>query len=115
MGVALIIGGVDNNGNSLFLTDPSGTYVAYDAVAIGANSDTVTEFLMKEYKSNITLNEGTTLAIAAIYLASEIKKGINHIQISQIRNDTKQYQILTKENIEKFAESAIEKYSAERK
>ena len=50
IGVALIIGGIDENGNSLFLTDPSGAYVPYNAVAIGANSDKVTEFLKKEYK-----------------------------------------------------------------
>ena len=115
MGVALIIGGVDNNGSSLFLTDPSGTYVAYDAVAIGANSDVVTEFLKKEYKQDITISEGITLAIAAIYLASEIKTGIDHLKISQVRNDTKQYEILTEENIKKFAQSATEKYQTEHK
>ena len=53
IGVSLIIGGVDQNGNSLFLTDPSGTYVPYNAVAIGADSDKVTEFLVKNYKENI--------------------------------------------------------------
>jgi len=115
MGVALIIGGVDNNGNSLFLTDPSGTYVAYDAVAIGANSDVVTEFLKKEYKPNITIDEGITLAIAAIYLASEIKNGTDHVKISQIKNDTKQYEILSEEKIKTFAQSAIEKYKTDQK
>ncbi|KFM20541.1 Proteasome subunit alpha protein [Marine Group I thaumarchaeote SCGC AAA799-D07] len=115
MGVALIIGGVDKNGNSLFLTDPSGTYVAYDAVAIGANSDIVTEFLKKEYKQNMSIDDGTVLAVASIYLASEIKNGIDHIKISQIRNDTKLYEILTQENIKKFAQSAMEKYQTEHK
>ncbi|KFM14706.1 Proteasome subunit alpha protein [Marine Group I thaumarchaeote SCGC AAA799-O18] len=115
MGVALIIGGVDNNGNSLFLTDPSGTYVAYDAVAIGANSDIVTEFLKKEYKNDLTIDEASTLAIAAIYLASEIKKGIEHVKIFQIKNDTKQFKILTDEQITKFAESAVEKYPTKQK
>src|SRR5438309_10783264 len=35
-GVALIIAGINKSGSSIFLTDPSGTYISYDAVAIGA-------------------------------------------------------------------------------
>ena len=115
MGVALIIGGVDNNGNALFLVDPSGTYVEYNAVAIGANSDIVTEFLKKEYKPDFTIDEGIVLAIAAIYLASEIKKGTKHIKISQIRSDTKQFEIITDEHLTKLAQSTAEKYPTEHK
>ena len=70
IGVALIIGGIDQNGNSLFLTDPSGTYVPYNAVAIGADSDKVTEFLIKNYKNNMTLEESKMLAIASITMVS---------------------------------------------
>ena len=47
VGVSLIIGGIDENENSLFLADPSGAYVPYYAVAIGAYSDKVTEFFNK--------------------------------------------------------------------
>ena len=46
-GVALILAGVDKNGIGLYLTDPSGTYIGYDAVAIGAGSEQVTEHLEK--------------------------------------------------------------------
>ena len=49
-GVALILAGVDKSGAALYLTDPSGTYIGYDAVAIGAGSDQVTEFLEKAIK-----------------------------------------------------------------
>jgi len=35
-GVALIIAGVDLKGGAVYVTDPSGTYVSYAAVAIGA-------------------------------------------------------------------------------
>ena len=46
-GVALIIAGVDQKGQSVFVTDPSGTYVPYAAIAIGAGSDEVNDFLEK--------------------------------------------------------------------
>jgi len=55
-GVALIIGGIDNNNQTqLFLTDPSGTYISYDAVSIGSGSDQVTEFLEKNYKADFSI------------------------------------------------------------
>ena len=52
-GVALIIAGVDRKGTRIFVTDPSGTYVPYSAVAIGGNSDEVTDFLEKNYKEGM--------------------------------------------------------------
>ena len=60
-GVALILAGVDANGASLYLTDPSGTYIGYDAVAIGAGSDQVTEFLEKNYKNDLSMDEGASI------------------------------------------------------
>ena len=44
-GVALIIAGIDKNGCNIYFTDPSGTYIGFDAVAIGGGHDQVTEFL----------------------------------------------------------------------
>jgi len=46
-GVALIIAGVDQKGESVYITDPSGTFVPYTAVAIGAGADEVNDFLEK--------------------------------------------------------------------
>ena len=43
-GVALILGGVNKDGPHMFLTDPSGTYIEYDATSIGSGSDVVLKF-----------------------------------------------------------------------
>jgi len=110
VGVALIIGGVDQNGNSLFLTDPSGTYIPYNAVAIGADSDRVTEFLKKHYKPEMTLEESKMLAISSINMVSDNADGSEHITISQIKSDTKQFEIVDKNQIAKLLQSATEKY-----
>ena len=110
IGVALIIGGVDQNGNSLFLTDPSGTYIPYNAVAIGADSDRVTEFLKKHYKPEMTLEESKMLAISSINMVSNDAKGSEHIKISQIESDTKRFEIVDKNQITKLLQSATEKY-----
>ena len=115
IGVALIIGGVDQNGNSLFLTDPSGTYIPYNAVAIGADSDRVTEFLKKHYKPEMTLEESKMLAISSINMVSDDAKGSEHIKISQIQSDTKRFEIVDKNQITKLLQSATEKYPPEEK
>ena len=115
IGVSLIIGGVDENGTSLFLTDPSGTYIPYNAVAIGANSDMATEFLKKHYKQEMTLEESKMLAISSIKMTSSDVEGHEHIKISQIKSDTKQFEILDEPQIAKLLQSAIEKYPVEEK
>ena len=113
--VALIIGGIDENGNSLFLTDPSGTYIPYNAVAIGADSDRVTEFLKKHYKPEMTLEESKMLAISSINMISDDANGSEHIRISQIKSDTKKFEIVDKNQITKLLQSAAEKYPTEEK
>ena len=115
IGVALIIGGIDKNGNSLFLTDPSGTYVPYNAVAIGANSDKVTEFLTKEYKPELTLEDAKILATASINMISDNANGSEHIKISQIKSDTKKFEIVDRNQITKLMQSATEKYPVMKK
>jgi len=113
-GVALIIGGVnDDKKSQLFLSDPSGTYISYDAVAIGSGSEQVTEFLEKNYKSDISLEDASILATASIYLSSEDKEGTQHIRIAQIKSDSKQFEIISEEQVANFAKLAKEKFPAE--
>jgi len=112
-GVSLIIGGVDeSNETQLFLTDPSGTFISYDAVAIGSGSDQVTEFLEKAYNQDLSLDDASGLAVAAIYLSSEDKEGTNHIRMAQVKKDSKQFEILSEDQIANFAKIAKEKYPA---
>jgi len=112
-GVSLIIGGVDeSNETQLYLTDPSGTFISYDAVAIGSGSDQVTEFLEKAYKRDISLDDALSLAVAAIYLSSEDKEGTNHIRMALIKKDSKQFELVSEDQIANFAKVAKEKYPA---
>ncbi len=110
MGVALIIGGVDVHGTSLFLTDPSGAYVSYDAVAIGANSDKVTEFLEKEYKKDLTLEDAQILAASAINIASDVTEGSAHIKMSKVSTETKKFEFVSDDEVNRLTKTAKEKY-----
>lgn len=108
-GVALILAGVDKNGASLYLTDPSGTYIGYDAVAIGAGSDQVTEFLEKQYQMEISMDDAGALAMESIYLVSEEKTGTRHVKMAVIDNETKTMRKVEDNDIERYAGIAKDK------
>ncbi|NWK09443.1 archaeal proteasome endopeptidase complex subunit alpha [Marine Group I thaumarchaeote] len=114
-GVALILGGVVNKVPQMYLTDPSGTYISYDAIAIGAGSEEVTDFLEKTYKNDLSLDDASALATAAIYLSSEDKKGTEHIRMAHIKTETGLYEIISKDQIINFAKTAKEKYPHDQK
>ena len=107
-GVALIIAGIDKSGSTIFLTDPSGTYISYDAVAIGAGADQVTEYLEKYYKRDMSFEEAAALAIESIYLVSEEKEGVKHIKMAHILNDAKLMTRTLEKDIERYATKAKE-------
>ena len=104
-GVALIIAGVDRKGTRIFVTDPSGTYVPYAAVAIGGNSDEVTDFLEKNYKKEMSMDDTISLAISAINLKSD-ENGVKHIRMSKIKSNTKLFEKVSNEELAKYAQAA---------
>ena len=109
-GVALIIAGVDQKGGAIYVTDPSGTYVSYAAVAIGAGSEEVTDFLEKNYNIDMGLEDGAALATAAINLKSEKKDGAKHVKMSWIKLGKKILEKIPESEIEKFSKIANEKF-----
>ena len=109
-GVALIIAGVDQKGQSLYVTDPSGTYVQYAAIAIGASSDEVNNFLEKHYKDDMTLEDAAALAVAAINLKAEKKEGVDHIKMAKVTSGKKTFEKMSEEDLKKYSEVATQKF-----
>ncbi len=109
-GVSLILGGVVNNKPELFLTDPSGTFISYDAIAIGSGSDEVTDFLEKTYKEDMSIDEASTLAVAGIQLSSDDKDNQSHVRMAHIKLADGLYELVSDEQITSFANTAKEKY-----
>ena len=109
-GVALIIAGDDRNGSNVFIIDPSGTFVSYAAVAIGLGADDVNSFLEKNYKEDMSMEEAASLAIAGINLKNEKHEGVEHIKMSQVREDNKTIERLSLDNLKKFDQAAKGKF-----
>ncbi|MBT5201102.1 MAG: archaeal proteasome endopeptidase complex subunit alpha [Thaumarchaeota archaeon] len=112
-GVALILGGVVNKTPELFLTDPSGTFISYDAIAIGSGSDEVTDFLEKTYNTDLSIDDASTLAIAGIQLSGD-DKGDSHIRMAHIKTENGLYELISDEQIANYSKTAKEKYPHEK-
>jgi proteasome alpha subunit len=102
---------VDKNGASLYQTDPSGTYIGYDAVAIGNGSDQVNEFLEKNYHTDLSMDEVSSLALESIYLVSEEKTGTRHIKMAQIDTKVKKMKRVENNDIDNYASKSKENAS----
>lgn len=110
-GVALIIAGVDQKGESIYVTDPSGTYVQYAAIAIGAGSEDVNAFLENHYNVDMSLEDAASLAIAAINLKAEQKEGVNHIKMAKITTEKKIFEKVVESDLQNYAQNSS-KFSA---
>ncbi len=95
----------------MFLTDPSGTYIGYDAVAIGAGSEQVTEHLEKNYRNDISLDKACVLAIESIFMVSEEKTGTKHIRLAVIDSKSKTLRMMPLEEIENYSKQVQDKVS----
>ncbi|MFT7616029.1 MAG: proteasome alpha subunit [Candidatus Woesearchaeota archaeon] len=65
-GVSLLIAGVDGKGHSLFLTDPTGIFFQYKAVAIGEGDKEADEIFQKEYKDSMTVDDCIKLGLKVL-------------------------------------------------
>jgi len=103
-GVSLIIGGVDKKGVSVFLTDPSGSYVEFDAVSIGAGSEQVIRFLEENYRSDMKFEDLAILALRGVAMVSEEGFGPRNIKMAFIDAKTRKIRFLTEEEILRLCE-----------
>lgn len=109
-GVALIIAGVDQKGESIYVTDPSGTFVQYAAVAIGAGSEEANSFLEKHYDPEMSLEDAATLAIAAINLKAEQKEGTNHVKMAKVTTKDKVFEKISEADLKNYSKN-VSKFS----
>ncbi|KZP15663.1 proteasome subunit alpha type 5 [Athelia psychrophila] len=83
-GVALLIAGVDENGPQLFHTDPSGTFMKYDAKAIGSGSEAAQSELQDKWHKQMTLLEARTLTLRVLKQVMEEKLDHHNVQLAEV-------------------------------
>lgn len=107
-GVALLVGGVDENGPALFHMDPSGTYSKFLAKAIGAGSEGAQTTLQERYNKSMKLHEAQTLALNILKQVMEEKLNSVNVEMALITTEEKEYRLCTKEEIEAIIETLDE-------
>ncbi|KAF9068842.1 20S proteasome subunit [Rhodocollybia butyracea] len=92
-GVALLIAGIDELGPQLYHTDPSGTFVRYQAKAIGSGSEAAQAELQDKWHSKMTLKEAQTLTLRILKQVMEEKLDRHNVQLAQVTKE-KGFEIL---------------------
>eukprot|EP01100_Stratorugosa_tubuloviscum_P001334 TRINITY_DN1299_c1_g1_i1.p1 TRINITY_DN1299_c1_g1~~TRINITY_DN1299_c1_g1_i1.p1 ORF type:complete len:243 (-),score=133.97 TRINITY_DN1299_c1_g1_i1:169-897(-) len=99
-GVALLVGGIDDNGPALFQTDPSGTLTEYDAKAIGSGSEGAQTVLQEKYHKTMKIEESINLALTILKQVMEEKITGTNIEIAIIPITTRQFQLYSPKQLE---------------
>ena len=103
-GTALLVAGVDEQGEHLFETDPSGALVSYKAGSIGAGRNSVMEVFEEDYQENMEMEEAILLGLKALLKATdEDKLNPKAVEIGIVRRE---------ENFRQIEESEVESYIA---
>ena len=97
-GVSLLVAGVDDKGPALFQVDPSGSYWAWKASAIGKNQQTAKTFLEKRYASGMELEDAINTAILTLKEGFEGAITAQNIEIAVVGND-RRYRVLTEAEV----------------
>jgi len=102
-GVSLLFAGIDlDDETKLFLTDPTGIFFEYRAIAIGEGETEIKEILEKEYKESITVEEGIKLSLRALkkFLGNDFD--VERIDGSYIKKSDKLFVRLNKDYLKKI-------------
>jgi len=103
-GVALLLAGIANDGPALFHMDPSGTYVRFEAKAIGSASEGAQTALQDEYNKQMTLVEAETLAMKVLKQVMEEKLTSTNVEVASVSAETGLFKVYGKEELEAVIE-----------
>lgn len=88
-GVSLLVAGFDEEGPHLYQVDPSGSYFAWKASAIGKNMVNGKTFLEKRYSDDMELEDAIHTALLTIKEGFEGQVTENNIEVGIVSDDLK--------------------------
>lgn len=99
-GVALLFAGVDETGPHLYHLEPSGTFIEFEAKAIGSGSEGAQQNLQDIYHKTMTLKEATKHALTILKQVMEEKLTSTNVELSTVSVKDKKFKLFSKEEIE---------------
>ena len=100
-GVSLLIAGYDDEGPALYQVDPSGSYWAWKASAIGKNFSQAKTFLEKRYRPDMELEDAINTAILTLKEGFEGQISHENIEIAVVGTDRK-FRILSQDEVKDY-------------
>ncbi|KAG2375193.1 hypothetical protein C9374_010197 [Naegleria lovaniensis] len=100
-GVSLLIAGYDETGPHLYQVDPSGSYWAWKASAIGKNMVNANTFLEKRYSTDIELEDAIHTAILTLKEGFDGQINNKNIEIGVVGKD-KLFRVLTPAEVKDY-------------
>ncbi|KAJ1523927.1 hypothetical protein ONE63_010476 [Megalurothrips usitatus] len=98
-GVAILFAGCDEKGPQLFHMDPSGTFVQFDAKAIGSGSEGAQQSLQEQYHKSMTLKEALTSALTILKQVMEEKLSSTNVEVVTV-TPQKFFHMYSKDEVE---------------
>ena len=98
-GVSLLVAGIDIYGPHLYETDPTGIFFEYKATVIGEGEQEGEEILHKEYKEDMTIEQGIKLAVKTLQTILKENFSIDRIDCVFIKTQKKQFTRVTKQKM----------------
>jgi len=105
-GVSLLIAGYDDDGPQLYQVDPSGSYWAWKASAIGKNSLDAKTFLEKRYDPEMELEDAIHTAILTLKEGFEGSINENNVEIGIVGEDRK-FRVLTPAEVKDYVAEVL--------
>jgi len=105
-GTALLVAGVDDLGEHLFETDPSGALVSYKAGSIGAGRNMVMEVFEENYQEGMSQDDAVVLGLRALKKATEEEKlNPKAVEIGLVKRG-ESFRRLTENEVEAYIQKA---------
>merc|ERR1712154_304867 len=86
-GVAILFAGLDDNGPQLYHMGPSGTYLQFDAKAIGSGSEGAQQSLQEAYHKSMTPKEATKTAFTILKQVMEEKLNETNVEAARVTKE----------------------------
>lgn len=102
-GVSLLMAGYDDNGPQLYQIDPSGSYFAWKASAIGKNMTNAKTFLEKRYSEDMELEDAVHTALLTLKEGFEGQISGHNIEVAIVGEDQK-FRVLTPAEVSDYLE-----------
>ena len=101
-----MIAGYDSHGPQLYQADPSGTFFAWKASAIGKNMTDAKEFLEKRYAEDMLLEDAIGAALLTLKEGFEGAMDEDNIEVGIVGKDH-EFRCLSKSEIKDYLEEIL--------